>query len=593
MNISTQAVGFQATQKTLITSAPLVAGEEVEEVSSSKSHDVGCGAELVKQDEYLQRLVLSVSVQEHQEKMLARLEEKINKKKEEFRTLALGEDGSVEERTDLERALLRIDWLLEIPKKSEILKKFPQAFNKYVTNLLENILENDARKLNFVLACSPLQEETAEEFDKVIMYIGDIAGTDDDKYIAKIEKCLPEWNSGNNCFYLPGFPIVLSIGGLPGLYKGKSGVVEKNNLPDDELEKLVQATELIKESSWGGVSPDSLKMTECIFLVSEAPFAGKAGRKNHPIVVLISNTDTVDFAGSIIHEDYHHVVNSWTNNSQISIFDSDNAGGAPAVEHLWVGNKSRSSLLDECFTYGKETRFYLCLFEQKDITVEQKAGLIKKIASNIKQSKTALEILNKDSGIMHEAALGYIFEANKIWNSICDSFDSVINSSLSSSESSIRQAAYSACASRVNDNNDEPKSNLYRICFERKVAQEDSAIVLNNLILYASLPDLKMLGLAQKCFMKDDIQQRWLGITDGFLSKADTRVFGYMTIVEGYQACIGEQKDFYSKKFTDTLQQEENAEILKEVSTHTFIPLELQKLASQRLQELSCALQNA
>ncbi len=185
-----------------------------------------------------QRLIATssqdIAWEENQLNLFLKLQEKINQKKKEFEELVNGDNAWEEEKLDSERALFRMDRLLEIPKQSKLLQSLPEVFNDYVNDLLNNVLEHDSRLLNFILASTPIDD--VEPLERKVLY-WDPEPKNHGELITKLKESLPQWDGTGYLHYLlPGLPIVVKAKGLPKTdekrYEGKPVTQRTEDLSD-------------------------------------------------------------------------------------------------------------------------------------------------------------------------------------------------------------------------------------------------------------------------------------------------------------------------------------------------------------------------
>ena len=353
---------------------------------------------------------MSVEVKRHQEEILQALEQKINRKKQEFEELASSQNATDGEKHDLQRALARIDRLIDIPKNSNLLKMFPKVFNSYVFDLIHNVLELDARNVNHLLACTPIGNNNAEEFDGFVQYNNTIPISNKD-FEVKLAKSLPKWDNTNFFFYLSQLPIVVKGQGLPEYDRSKLKEVgasykEKDSISEQDIEKLFEAALLIDKVEWLKSNPASLKGIESISVLESAPFKGLAAG-GHAIIVIDEKATPLSLAETIIHEDDHHKNITRFHKICMDEFKTRKDENSPAnLQHPWLGKRNdglTSELLFELSAYGTATSFFLKVWD-----TEGRADLFKcleiveKFIPYKRDAKLAIKLAKENSNCLNE-----------------------------------------------------------------------------------------------------------------------------------------------------------------------------------------------
>ena len=418
-----------STKKSTATLIPQDTGqpltEDVKETSAKKSLSEP-DETLNPQSVFIQGLNLSVEVERHQGEMLRMLEEKISKKKKEFEEMASGQDTTKGEKHDLQRALARMDRLLDIPKNSNLLKMFPNVFNTYVSDLIHNLLELDARTLNYALACTPVRNPNAEKFDGYIQHVNPIPTTNDEAE-KKITEELPKWDNTNVFFYLNQLPIVIKGTGLPEFHRTKLKEVgvnfkEKDTIPEADIKKLFEAAALIDRVGWTNSNPESLKNTESICILESATTFKAIAGAGHTIIVMDEKTSPISLSDTLIHEDDHNKNRDRFNKIFIHELKTRKENESPAnIQHPWFREKngSTSVLLFELSAYGTATSFLLDVWDTEGkSSLFKSIELVEKFIPYKRNAKLAIKLAKENSKHLNEDGKKWLTEMETLWDKL-------------------------------------------------------------------------------------------------------------------------------------------------------------------------------
>lgn len=378
-----------------------------------RTQPINASATSLNHHNVIQGLALTPSTYERK---LGILRTKIEEKKCQFRELALGRDGLAEEKLDLGRALKRMDKLLELPNSilmANLHEHKEKAFDIYLDNV-NRLLDLNPRELNYVLAATPIPTQSVPI--KIHHRRSKSTKLEESEMGNWLLGLLPRWSAETNnfqvnkddYFYLSGLPIVIQKAGLPGTIKNQFLKYEGKTLSIAEIEKLNGAAGLIVKSGWRETMNTSLKLTESVHIVTGMHSAGMAGLSGHPLLSIENSDDEYDLARTIIHEDDHYV---FRNDKKFT----SPYRKTPLVNHTWVPDGFRVSLIEELFTYKTGVLFYYRLLSSNLVSETKVRKITDSIISNLKDAKQAIELLEKEPQFLNEDGLYLLNEAREFW----------------------------------------------------------------------------------------------------------------------------------------------------------------------------------
>ena len=379
------------------------------------------------QSALIKRLNLSVEVKRHQEKLLQALDQKIKEKKKEFEELIQHHSDIEGEKLDLNRALARMARLIEIPKNSSLLKIFPNTFNTYVSDLIQNVLGLDASNLNHVLACTPIGNDNAQEFDSFIQHAKTVPITNDE-FETKILEALPKWDNTNFFFYPLNLPIVVKGAGFSDFDRAKfkemgADFKEKDCISEQDIEKLFASALLIDEVQWLKSNPESLKGIESITVLESAPFKGLAAG-GHALIVIDGKTTPISLAETIIHEDDHYKNTKRFRGIRLHELKIRKDEKVPAnIQHPWFGQTEAplvSNLLFELSSYGTATSFLLKVWdkEKEKGNLFECIKLVEKFIPYKRDAKLAIKLAKENSKYLNKDGEKWLAEMESLWDTL-------------------------------------------------------------------------------------------------------------------------------------------------------------------------------
>ena len=378
---------------------------------------------LTSQQSYPSMIAAQTCTEEYQLRLLTELEKRINEKKKEFVELVNSPEGFPEEKLDLDRALKRMDRLFELARDSKLLKNYPVVFQEYINDLTTNVLEKDARNLNFILACTPVIFDSTEHFEAMVQKWEPVPANTAE-YENKLREILPKWDTTSRFFYMPGLPIVVKVDGIPEHFKSFVApyniTLKENGLTTEDIKKISEAATLIIKSKWQELEPKSLTITESISFVEKADFGGIACSKGHPIIVLSKEHTPRQIAGITIHEDWHYVSRYTMVNNSVLEHDYENKDRFPQIKHTWLNtlHDSRRSLLSELYSYGIESKFYLVSLFENLLDEKEKIEAVKSLNEKLSKAKKGIQILRGNPEHLNEAGIFWLNDMEKFWSAL-------------------------------------------------------------------------------------------------------------------------------------------------------------------------------
>ena len=374
---------------------------------------------LLNHHDVTQELALTSSIYEGK---IAILKTKIEEKKYQFQELVSGQNGLPEEKLDLERALKRMDKLLELPSSTlmaELHEGDENTFDIYFDDV-NKLLDLDPRKLNYILASTPIPSE------KDIL-IGLCNHWSESEQVEEAQlkdlflRLLPNWRietnnfhvNKDNYFYLPGLPIVIQKTGLPESIKRRFPKDEGKTLSTVDIERLNEVANLIVKSHWREVMKTSLQFTESVHIVQGMTSGGAAGLRGHTLASIEDDIDEYELARIIIHEDYHQALRNNKKFNSALLYEIDKE--TPPVNHPWVPGGSRAILIEELFTHSTGVSFCYHLL-QKELVPEPKiTRVVAPIIGYLEQAKQAIELLEKEPQYLNSDGLYLLDKAKEFW----------------------------------------------------------------------------------------------------------------------------------------------------------------------------------
>lgn len=547
------------------------------------------------QSEFLNKISLSVSAQEHQEVLLRRLREKINTKKKEFEELANSDQAHEEEKPDLKRALSRMDRIIEIPEKSKLLQSQPEVFSEYVNDLLNYLLEHDARLLNFILACTPTED--ADLIERKVLY-WDPEPQSKEELITKLRESLPQWDSKGYLHYLlPGLPIVVKAKGLPTLYEKryeeKPVSIRANDLSETDLNKLTEAAIFIRLSGWLEAVPQSLKITESINLIDDAPFHGVTANKGHPIIALNDEVSALALAGTMIHEDWHYVVHDGPYWGHVQDFDYENRDKFPSLKHPWISeNGTRVSLLSECEVYGMESKFHLQLLNWGGINDKQVVKITEKLLKHKENAKDAISLLRQNPEYLNDKGKEWLSKNELLWEEINSGFQAqlteyYLDRIFSIEDRNAGRIGYRALIEL--DKNTSCENNTYLEKYFEEISRDNVALSLLNQAspFVNSGAKEEFRSIARNRLIEPSILEKLMNeieIRTQTRKESDRERWGdYFLMGDSWLVCESHREDI-GRKFSEFIADEDHVGLLEQIATSEAIPPPLQELAKIRIE---------
>ena len=534
---------------------------------------------------------------ETQLKLFTKLKEKVEEKKKEFEELT-NSPNAKEEKMDLERALRRMDRLLEIPQ-SKLLRDHPEIFNEYTDNI-NKLLECDARKLNLILACTTIP--AADKLESAVVY-GEPEPKNETELKEKLKESLPKLETDIDAFYLPGLPIAVhtKASNSTGANEIKDELTFKETgLSENDLEKLKKAVSYITESGWLKNNPESLKDTESILILQDAKFNGKSLDPGHPAIKINEKSTPEHIAATIVHENKHHAVHNKDRWTKAFDQDYDNKDQSPEIDSPLTGKtKNRANLLDELEAYGSQNKFRLYLLQQGGLTEEQKFNLLKVMFDDQLDAKKAIQTLKKhpDSANKNEVQ-DWLNEVEKEWESLSTETTLLVESNLpklaGNKEWDFKDLCYDYLIERYKEktNDDDRKACLEK--FNKYINEESDSVYLKwltgDLTNNSKTPDI-FKELIIKRFTSDEIQANLKDSIVSSISDKDPKwkMYGYKDIVQCHKLCKDSPKlqERYFEMFKKYISKENDCELLAKLSSseEEMLP-EFQELARQRLETI-------
>ena len=527
-----------------------------------------------------------------------KLQEKVNEKKKEFEELVNSENAYEEEKLDKERAFYRMDRLLELPK-SKHLQSLPEVFNEYVNDLINNVLENDARNLNFILATTPTKDTVS--FESEVLEYGS-APKDLDELIAKTKGALPHWeNIGNSHYFLPGLPIVVKTKGFTNFYEQifeGDGIIQRtDHLTESDLKKLTEVGIFISLSKWQEVAPDSLKITEALSLIHDAPFHGVTAGRGHPILALSDERSAVLFAGTMIHEDAHYVVHEGPYYDNVASYEYANREIFPPVEHPWISkNKTRLGLLNECQAYGMESKFYLHLLNWGGLDNNQVTDVVKELLRHKENANKAIKLLNENHEFLNEAGKKWLGEIENLWQEINQGtryqLDSRLDEFIGTDGWDLKNISYKHLIESYQEDEHGLDSKVHLEKFSRVLKEETGALFVQNLAneLINKSKDAPQVfkDLVLSRLQDEDIQTSLDSCIQGLMKDESTKRTGYITLSETCNVFSGnsEKQTKYLGQLAGYVLGENNTQLLEELAQSDELCDVCRILISQNIESL-------
>jgi len=340
------------------------------------------------------------SIEQIQEEFLIRLSKKIEEKKKEMTIFLDSAEASIEEKMDKDRAIARLDRLMEIPRDNgyfKYLRQHHQVFSEYVTYLLNEVLEASPRTLNYALANTP---NTASEFKTDVKY-------DNRNNESKVRTSLPIYDLNGEYIYLPKLPIVVEI----------------SKLSDEQKTIIKRSANFIHISKWLDKYPDQFKDVESIKVNPDIKALGQAGKEKQ-IVIKIANRTSLSVANTIIHESEHK--KQTYRDEDFQVFNEEQKERSiERSSHPYVDNGYNShiyprELLRELFAYEKERRFALEFINAPSNTnmTTTRARVKEELLADVKFAQQAVEILHGQKDLCSDRFNKKVEEVAKYWEDL-------------------------------------------------------------------------------------------------------------------------------------------------------------------------------
>ncbi len=361
------------------------------------------------------------------------------------------------------------------------------------------------------------------------------------------------------------------------------------------MHKLTETGLLITSSGWKEAAPESLKITESISLIHNAPFHGVTANKGHPIINFNTEQSAVNLAGTIIHEDWHYVVHDGPYWSSVSNFDDENKDKFPPLNHPWISeNGTRLSLLSECEVYGIETKFYLQLLQWGGLDDTRLVEVTEKLLKNKENAKNAISLLKQNPGSLNDKGKEWLDKNEKLWEEINNGFQThlnevYLNRIFSSEDRNVRKIGYKTLIEL--DKNAVGENNTYLEKYREEISRDSNVLSLLNQASPLVNTDAKeeFRSIAKNRLNEPNIVEKLMNKIDERTQtpkESDGDRWGdYFLMGDSYFVCEG-QRERIERKFSEYIARENHQGLLERITTSEDIPPTLQEIAKSQLEKV-------
>ena len=520
---------------------------------------------------------------EQQELLLGRLKLKIEEKQKEFDDLKTSGKLSTEELMDFDRARARMMRPFDLAQ-SEILRQHHEQFSNYTNNLLDNILQLDAKQLNMLLACTHIRG--TKRFESTFNYGSDYNSLSE---VEKIDKLLPDFVNGD-FKYLTDSPVVVRLSKQPESHLFEFSDEEcksrEGGLNKEDIEKIEEAFKLISQIKLRERKTNLFSSTESLVIVNECVACGLAGSTHMPIINVDDHRTATEILSTLVHEDQHQIQhNSDLRYKRIFKFELE-CDDVKKVNSPW-GQKTPIGILSELEAYNSGDNAALDVFEKVGFDPEKDFPLLEKSIHHVLNKVKAIKILRDNRRMMNGDGISWfneqLDECKKLDVRLSAFIKERIVKYLNSSESNHRLKAFEgideACQKLIYC------GDLHEFCLQ-KIKTEETPYVLTALLSQSNISN-KLRETATKKFNTDDFKNILLSKIDSCLSDGEYRHVGYSYISDGYEFSDSEdRKKSFAELFKQKIIQETNLEFFQKLETPS-VHEDLKPLIEERKSELT------